>query len=386
MTEIANGVFYCGIHDRDRKVFDQLVPLPQGTTYNSYLVSGTGKTALIDTMYEKFGGEYLDMIRKSGFRIDYIISNHAEPDHSGMIPRLLEEFPDAEVLCSAKCAENLTNMLHVSPERIRTVADADKLELGGKTLRFISAPWVHWPDTMFTYLEEEKFLFSCDYFGAHYTDFELYADESPELANAAKRYYSEIMMPFRSFCRKYLVKVEELSPSMILPSHGPIYKNPKFILDLYEDWSSDEAKNLVVLPYVSMYGSVEEMINYLAEKLNAAGIQTLKHDIVSDDLGDLAMALVDAKTIVLGASMVLCSPHPAAANAAYLVNILNPKAKFATIIGSYGWGGDLVGKLTNIMSNLKVELIEPVLIKGKAKADTFQKLDEMAKAIIEKHS
>ena len=173
---------------------------------------------------------------------------------------------------------------------------------------------------------------------------------------------------------------------MILPSHGPIYKNPKFILDLYEDWSSDEAKNLVVLPYVSMYGSVEEMINYLAEKLNAAGIQTLKHDIVSDDLGDLAMALVDAKTIVLGASMVLCSPHPAAANAAYLVNILNPKAKFATIIGSYGWGGDLVGKLTNIMSNLKVELIEPVLIKGKAKADTFQKLDEMAKAIIEKHS
>ena len=132
-------------------------------------------------------------------------------------------------------------------------------------------------------------------------------------------------------------------------------------------------------------GSVEEMINYLADKLNKAGIQTIKHDVVSDDLGDLAMAIVDAKTIVLGASMVLCSPHPAAANAAYLVNILNPKAKYASIIGSYGWGGDLVGKLTNMLSNLKVELIEPILIKGKAKPETFQKLDEMARVIIEKH-
>ena len=135
-----------------------------------------------------------------------------------------------------------------------------------------------------------------------------------------------------------------------------------------------------------MYGSVDEMINYLSDKLNAAGIQTIKHDIVSDDLGDLAMAIVDAKTIVLGASMVLCAPHPAAAHAAYLVNVLNPKAKYASIIGSYGWGGDLIGKLSGMLSNLKVELIEPVLIKGKAKADTYAKLDEMAKTIIEKHS
>ena len=128
------------------------------------------------------------------------------------------------------------------------------------------------------------------------------------------------------------------------------------------------------------------MIDYLADKLNKAGIQTIKHDIVSDDLGDLAMAIVDAKTLVLGASMVLASPHPAAANAAYLVNLLNPKLKYATIIGSYGWGGDLTGKLTNMLSNLKVELIEPVLIKGKAKADTFQKLDAMADTIIQKHN
>lgn len=375
MTEIANGVFYCGIHDRDRKVFDQLVPLPQGTTYNSYLVSGTGKTALIDTMYEKFGGEYLDMIRKSGFRIDYIISNHAEPDHSGMIPRLLEEFPDAEVLCSAKCAENLANMLHVSPERIRTVADADKLELGGKTLRFISAPWVHWPDTMFTYLEEEKFLFSCDYFGAHYTDFELYADESPELANAAKRYYSEIMMPFRSFCRKYLVKVEELSPSMILPSHGPVYRNPSFIENLYDEWTSESVSRKILLPYVSMYDNSRIMCEYLAGGLRKRGVQVATADLMEADEGEIAMELIDAAGIVFGTSMVLTGPHPKTVYAAYLTNILRPKIKFYALVGSFGWAGNLSAPVDACFTLTKPEKLAPVIAKGKPTSSDFAKLD-----------
>ena len=135
------------------------------------------------------------------------------------------------------------------------------------------------------------------------------------------------------------------------------------------------------MPYVSMYGSVKEIINYLSDKLNAAGINTYKHDIIRDDLGDLAMSLVDAKTIVLGASMVLASPHPAAANVAYLANVLNPKAKYATILGSYGWGGDLINKLAGNFTTFKPEIIEPILVKGKAKADTFAKLDEMAKII-----
>ena len=248
------------------------------------------------------------------------------------------------------------------------------------------APGVHWPDTMFTYIAEDNLLCTCDFLGAHHTFDDIFADCSKELEHSAKRYYAEIMMPFRKMCRKYTEQIQELNPEMILPSHGPIYKNPKFILDLYADWSSDEAKNMVVLPYVSMYGSVEEMINYLSDKLNAAGIQTVKHDIVTDDLGDLAMALVDAKTIVMGCSMVLASPHPAAANAAYLANLLNPKAKYATVIGSYGWGGDLVNKLTGMLSSLKVELIEPILVKGKAKAEDYKKLDEMAASIIERHA
>ena len=166
MKEIAPGVFYCGLHDRNRKLFDQLVPLPQGTTYNSYLVEGAEKRALIDTMYEKLLGPYCDMIAARGAKIDYIVSNHAEPDHSGAIPTLLKTYPEAVVLCSPKCAENLVNMLGVDPSRIRAVADGEEVSLGGRTLKFIMAPWVHWPDTMFTHLVEDNFLFSCDYFGA----------------------------------------------------------------------------------------------------------------------------------------------------------------------------------------------------------------------------
>lgn len=385
MIEIKNNVYYCGLNDKDRKIFDELIPLEHGTTYNSYLVKGSEKTALIDTMYPPMSDEFLKNL--GDVKIDYIIANHGEQDHSGTLPKLIEKYPDAIIVTNRFCKNNIMEMLLIPPARIKEIQNGDELSLGDKTLKFYIAPGVHWPDTMFTYLVEDKMLFTCDFLGAHYTfDDNIYADNSEALKLSAKRYYAEIMMPFRKMCQKYTQLVKEINPEMVLPSHGPIYKNPKFILDLYEDWTSDEPKNLVVMPYVSMYGSVKEMIDYLAEKLNAAGIQTLKHDIVSDDLGDLAMALVDAKTIVLGSSMVLASPHPAAANAAYLANVLNPKAQYATIIGSYGWGGDLIDKLAGMLSNLKVEIIEPVLVKGRAKADTYQKLDEMAKTIIEKHN
>ena len=176
-----------------------------------------------------------------------------------------------------------------------------------------------------------------------------------------------------------------MATEMIFPSHGPIYKNPDFILDLYTDWSADEGKNLVLLPYVSMYGSVEEMIDYLIEKLEAKGIKTEKFDIVTGDLGDLAMGLVDATTLVLGSSMVLAGPHPMTMNIAYLANVLRPKAKCATFVGSYGWGGNLFGKLGEMLSGLKLDVIDPILVKGKAKAEDYKALDEIAEKIYEKH-
>ena len=384
--EIKNNIFYCGLNDCDRTIFDELIPLEHGTSYNSYLVKGSEKTALIDTMYPPKTEEYLKNLDENNItKVDYIIANHGEQDHSGSIPALLEKYPDAIVVTNSKCKENIKEMLLVPDEKIKVINDKEEISLGDKTLRFIIAPGVHWPDTMFTYIVEDNLICTCDFLGAHYTFDEIFADDSKELEHSAKRYYAEIMMPFRTMCKKYTKLVRDMNPEMILPSHGPIYKNPKFILDLYEDWSADEGKNLVLMPYVSMYGSVEEMIDYLAEKLETKGIKTEKFDIVDGDLGDLAMGLVDATTIVLGSSMVLAGPHPMAFNIAYLANVLKPKAKVATFVGSYGWGGNLFGKLGELLSGLKLDVIEPLLVKGKPKEVDFKRLDDIAETIYEKH-
>ena len=385
--EIKPDIFYCGLNDCGRKMFDELIPLENGTSYNSFLIKGSEKTAIIDTMYPPFTDEYIKNLEENGVEhIDYIIENHGEQDHSGSIPALLERFPEAVVVTNPKVAENLNSMLHVSPEKIKTVGNNEELSLGDKTLQFIFAPCVHWPDTMFTYIKEDNILFTCDFLGAHYTFDDVFAVPSQELEHSAKRYYAEIMMPFRMMCKKYTQIVKDMNVDMILPSHGPVYKNPEIILDLYEDWTSDTPKNLVVLPYVSMYDSTKSMTDYLAEKLETAGIKTYKHDIVNGDLGDLAMALVDASTIVLGTSMVLAGPHPASVNIAYVVSILRPKAKFAALIGSYGWGGKLFDLIGQILAPLKLDMVaEPLQVKGKPKTEDYKKLDEIADAIIEKH-
>ena len=384
--EIKNNIFYCGLNDCDRRIFDELIPLEHGTSYNSYLVKGSEKTAIIDTMYPPKTKEYMKRLFDNQVgKVDYIIANHGEQDHSGSIPALLAKYPNAIVLTNPKVAENIKNMLFVPGERIREIADGEEVSLGDKTLKFIFAPGVHWPDTMFTYIKEDNVICTCDFLGAHYTFSDVFAVESKELEHSAKRYYAEIMMPFRMMCQRYTKMIKEMNVDMILPSHGPVYTNPNYILDLYTDWTSDTPKNLVVMPYVSMYESTKEMVERLSNKLEAKGVKTFKFDIVDGDLGDLAMALVDAATIVLGTSMVLAGPHPMAVNIAYLASVLRPKAKFATIIGSYGWGGKLFDVIVNLLAPLKLDLIDPIQVKGKPTAETFLELDKMADAIVEKH-
>ena len=384
--EIKNNIFYCGLNDCDRRIFDELIPLEHGTSYNSYLVKGSEKTAIIDTMYPPKTKEYIKrLVENNVGKVDYIIANHGEQDHSGSIPALLEKYPNAIVLTNQKCAENIKSMLLVPDEKIRVISDGEEVSLGDKTLKFIFAPGVHWPDTMFTYIKEDNVICTCDFLGAHYTFSDIFAVESKALMKSAKRYYAEIMMPFRMMSERYTKMLKEMKVDMILPSHGPVHKNPDYILDLYADWTSPNPKNLVVLPYVSMYESTKEMVEYIAEKLEAKGIETFKFDIVDDDLGDLAMRLVDAATIVLGTSMVLAGPHPMAVNVAYLASVLRPKAKFATVIGSYGWGGKLFDTIVNLLAPLKLDLIEPLMVKGKPKKDDFERLDKVADEIFEKH-
>lgn len=384
--EIKNSVFYAGLNDADRVIFDELIPLEHGTTYNSYIVKGSDKTAVIDTMYPPFSDLYLKNFDENGIdKVDYIIANHGEQDHSGSIPALLNKFPDAIVITNDKCRQNIIEMLLVDESKIRVIQNNEEISLGNKTLQFIMAPGVHWPDTMFTYLKEDNMLFTCDFLGAHLPFSDLYAKNDDKLYSMAKRYYAEIMMPFRTMCKKYIDTVEKINPSYILPSHGPIYNNPKFIINAYKDWTDDKPENLVLIPYVSMYGSTEEMVNYVKEGLEKNNIKVKVHDLVRDDLGDLAVNMVDAATILIGASMVLAGPHPIAANACILTNALKPKAKFVSFLGSFGWGGKLFETLSSLITTIKPEIIEPVLSKGKPKEDDFKNLDKLIQTITEKH-
>ena len=386
MQSIGEDVFSVGVRDWDRRLFDELIPLPDGTTYNSYLVSGGEKTALIDAVDPPFAEELLGNIRETGVgKIDYVIANHAEQDHSGGIVHVLDAYPDAKVVANEKCQGMLMEHLHVPKDRFITVGDRDTLELGGKTLEFISAPWVQWPDTMLTYLGEDKILFPCDLFGSHLATSSLFAQDECKVYESAKRYYAEIMMPFRNQIIKHLKRLEDYDINIIASSHGPIYDNPGFIIDAYRDWVSDDVENEVVLPYVSMHGSVKDMAEYFIKALETRGVKVKPFNLTVTDIGELAMALVDAATIVVGSPTVLGAAHPSAVYATYLANALRPKTRHASIIGSYGWGGRMPEQLKELASNLNVEFIEPVVVKGHPGKEDYARLDALAEEIKRKH-
>ena len=382
---IRDGVQWLGVMDWNRRLFDSLIPLPDGTSYNSYLVRGSEKTALIDTVDPTVIGKLLDAL--SGVEaIDYIVSHHTEQDHSGSLPIVLEKYPQARLVCSKRAEAMLMDHLHIPPEKFQVVADGEEISLGNKHLRFIYTPWVHWPETMVTHLPEDKILFTCDFFGSHLATSRLFAGEDPVVYEAAKSYYAEIMMPFRGTIPKNLEKISELSFDLIAPSHGPLYDKPNFILDAYKDWVSDRVANMVVIPYISMHGSTEMLVDHLVGALMERGVGVQKFDLAVTDLGKLASSLVDAATIVIGTPIVLTGVHPSVFYAVYLANLLKPKVRYAAIVSSYGWGGKIVEQITGMIPNLKVDVLGAHLCKGLPGGDDFSALDILADVIKEKHS
>jgi flavorubredoxin len=374
-----------GAVDWNRRLFDSLIPLPDGTSYNAYLVRGSKKTVLLDSVDPTM--EPILMTQLANVRdVHYVVSHHAEQDHSGAIPSVLQKYPEAQLICTPKAKEMLVDHLHVQADRIRTVDDGETISLGDRTLQFVHTPWVHWPETMVTYLPEDKVLFTCDFFGSHLSTSELYAGENPYVCEAAKRYYAEIMMPFRKTIQNNLKKVQNLSFDLIAPSHGPIYDKPNFILEAYKEWVSDRVSNLVVIPYISMHGSTETLVNHLVGSLAGRGIKVQKFELSVTDLGKLAIALVDAATIVIGTPTVHLGPHPLIFSATHLANALRPKLRHAAIIGSYGWGTKAVEQISGLIPNLKVEVLGTVLCKGLPRAEDFAALDALADKIKEKHS
>ncbi len=384
--ELKKGIYCVGAVDWNRRLFDSLIPLPDGTSYNAYLVKGSQKTALIDTVDPPMRDVLLGNLAELGVpRIDYVIFNHAEPDHSGSIVPVLEKYPEAKAVCTPLCKGLLIDRFMVPAERFQTVADRETISLGDRTLEFIHAPWVHWPETMLTYLREERILFPCDFFGSHLATSDTFVTDEGQVYEAAKRYYAEIMMPFRSHIKQNLEKIKDYPIDIIAPSHGPMHNKPKFIIEAYRSWAYDEPRNIVVVPFVSMHGITRVMVSRLVDALEQKGVTVKEFELPVTDIGKLAMALVDAGTIVIGTPTVLVGPHPLAAYAAFLANALRPKVRFATVIGSYGWAGKAVEQIAAMIPNLKVEVLDPVLVRGYPKEADFQALDSLAGTIARKH-
>jgi flavorubredoxin len=384
--EFKPGIYSVGAVDWDRRLFDALIPLPDGTSYNSYLVKGSQKIALIDTVDPVMDYMLIDNLdRLNVEQLDYIICNHAEQDHAGSITIMLDLYPEARVICTPKCKGMLIDLLHLDEGIFQTVNDKDTISLGDRTLEFIHAPWVHWPETMLTYLREDRVLFPCDFFGSHLAQSALYVQDEGLVYESAKRYFGEIMMPFRTNIQKNMDKLKDYKIDIIAPSHGPVYDKPDFILNAYRSWVYDEPGNTVLLPYVSMHGSTREMVEHFVQALTERSVNVKQFDLTVADPGKLAIALVDSATLVLGTCTVLGGAHPLAANVTFLANALRPNLKFASIIGSYGWGSRAIEQITGMLSSLKLEILEPVYIKGSPGDEDFKALDKLAETIAQKH-
>jgi flavorubredoxin len=371
--------------DWERGLFDALIPLPDRTSYNAYLIRGSEKTALIDAVDPSLLNVL--MTRLEGVeKVDYIISLHSEQDHSGGLPAVMERYPQAQLLASPKGKEMLSVLLPIPAENIQAVQDGETLSLGDKTLRFFHIPWVHWPDTMAAYLEEDKILFSTDFLGSHLATSDLFASHNEgRVYEAAKRYYAEILMPLRAMAQKNLEKIAGIEMAYIAPSHGPIYDRPAWILEAYKKWLSGDYRNVVILPFVSMHGSTLKMAAHFAESLAERGVSVESFDLTTADIGRIAEALVDAPTLVIGTPTVLGGPHPGVIGATFLINMLKPRIKYLSVIGSYGWGGKTVDTLAAMLDNLKADLLPPVQCKGLPNDEDFRQLDVLAEAIAEKH-
>ena len=385
LREITKDVSYVGAVDWDRRLFDSLIPLPDGTSYNSYLIRGSEKTVLLDTVDPAMTDVLFSQLEGVA-TIDYVIAHHAEQDHSGSIPDVLDKYKSAKVVCTPKAKGMLIDLLSVPDDRFVTVGDGETLSLGNKVLEFVHTPWVHWPETMGTYLREDRIFFSCDFFGSHLAASNLFVTDEGRVYEAAKRYYAEIMMPFRNSIKAYVTMVKTLPLDLVAPSHGPLYRRPQFILDAYEDWVSDTVKNEVVIVYVSMHGSTQKMVEHLTDALITRGICVKPFNLTRTDIGELAMALVDTATVVIATPTVLFGPHPQVVYATYLANLLKPKIRFASVIGSFGWGGKSVETIVKMLDHLKAEFIEPVMVKGLPDETTLRELERLADDILKKHS
>lgn len=359
-----DDLWWVGVEDHDLRVFDIVMHSDWGTSYNAYAVRGAEGVALFETVKEKFFDEYLQNLKEvcSLDEVKYIVVGHTEPDHSGSLEKLLDLTPNATVVGSATAITFLKEIVN-KPFASRAVKEGDTIDLGGRTLTFLSVPFLHWPDSMYTYIPEMKALFTVDSFGCHYADDRVFNDLiDGDFTEAYKYYFDCIMGPFKPFVLKALDKIKPLDIQFIGNGHGPVLRaNIPHYLELYRQWATpvvvpaDERR--VAIAYVSAYGYTKQLAGVIADALAEGGVKHVElYDLVECDLETARAAVQTADGFLLGSPTLVGDALPPIYEMLVGLNPIIHKGKLAGAFGSYGWSGEAVPKLTAQMQAIGLAL------------------------------
>lgn len=389
--KIADNVYYVGVSNPTLRVFDIIMCTEYGTTYNSYLVKGADKTALIDGAHKGFEANFQENVEAiTDFaNIDYMVVNHTEPDHSGAIRLVIEKNPDIVVYGTAACLKNLDNIVRLPFNRV-AVKDGDTLELGGKALTFCVSPNIHWPDTMMTYLAEDKILFSCDFLGAHFAEPTMYVHKAykKELYEKEfKVYYDAIMGPFAKFVIRALDRIKDLDIALVCPSHGPMIMGGdiQVAMDTYRKWATPEEKTdkTVAIYYVSAYGYTRQMCQYLAEKLEAKGLVVSAFDVIKTDAADIAAHLED-DCLVFGSPTLNRAALKPVLDVISSIDAVGAAGRPYATLGCFGWSGEACAQLNDRCNSIKMKQVgESVRSQFTPTDEVWAALDTLADQIAE---
>jgi flavorubredoxin len=362
--KIKDNIYWVGALDHEMRIFDLIFKTDHGTTYNAYLIKDE-KTALIDTVKEPFTKEYISRIGSQvDFKdIDYIVINHTEPDHTGALPELLKYACNAEIVAS-KAGGHLLKEIVNMPLNLTTIDKCPNIDLGTCRLTFIPAPYLHWPDTIFTYLDKEKILFTSDAFGAHYCDERMFDDLVGDFDPQFHYYYDSIMRPFKPYVLKAIERIEDLDIEIIAPAHGPIIrKNPQRYIESYFRWSqiqTDEIKNILIL-YTSVYGSTKKMAEAITKGASEMGANVKLLDVNDTDPQFIRDAIEKADGIIVGSPTIVGDVPIPIWDALTLLSTVNSRIKLGSAFGSYGWSGEAAKMVEDRLSGLHIKLHKPSL-------------------------
>jgi len=390
-VKVLENVFWVGAVDWNVRNFHGFTySTHRGTTYNAYLIVDK-KTALIDSVYGPFAKEMIEKIREivDPSKIDYVVANHVETDHSGAISEILKLAPKAKVVGTAKCKEGLQKHYFGNWD-FQVVKTGDEVSLGERSLRFIEAPMLHWPDSMFTYVEKDALLLPNDAFGQHLATSKKFDDEVDEkiLMEEASKYYANILWPFSQLVIRKIEEIQKLGLkiSMIAPSHGVIWRgNPMKIVEAYLRWAKGEAGNKILVVYDTMWGSTEKMAKAIVEGISSEGVETMLFRIPVSDRGDIIKELLEAKGILVGSSTINNGVLPTVAPFLEEMQGLRPRNKIAAAFGSYGWGGGAVKTIEESLEKAGMEIVAPALtVKWVPDKNEIQKCFEFGKEFAKK--